>query len=108
MTKREEWVARVREWKASGETSAAFAEGKPYTGSGLRYWASRLAREAAGGGTRVRVARVVRVGRPRRAAAPDPSVVVEVGAARITVRPGFDEATLAAVLAALVAGGRLA
>ncbi len=105
MTNRDAWVERVAAWKASGQTSAAFAEGKPFTGSGLRYWASRLAREATGGGSRVRVARVVRVDRPRRAAVSDPVVVVEVGAARISVRPGFDRGLLAAVLEVALAAG---
>jgi hypothetical protein len=45
-----------------------------------------------------------RVGRPR-AAPSDPTLVVELGPARVSVRPGFDRATLAAVIELLAARG---
>ncbi|HXD58869.1 MAG TPA: hypothetical protein VN606_13155 [Thermoleophilaceae bacterium] len=50
-----------------------------------------------------RLARVVRAARP--APAPETAVVIEVGAARLAVRRGFDRGVLHAVLEVL-GGGR--
>ncbi len=112
MADQEAWAQRVSEWKSSGLTSAAYCDGKPFTAGGLRHWAHRLSRgrqqEQA-----VRLARVVRVSAPRRSsrepspvAAGSEALVVEIGAARVAVRPGFDRATLVAVLEVLAAGTR--
>ncbi len=96
----------MAEWRASGQSSTAFSEGKPFTASGLRHWAHRLSK-----GLSPRRPRVVRVDRrPRTTELPAPSgdasVVLELGAARLVVRPGVDRALLAAVLeVALAAGG---
>jgi len=102
---------RVAEWRASGQTSTAFSEGKPFTASGLRHWAHRLSKEPSPP-RRLRMVRVER--RPQAAegaaAIADASLVVELGPARVVVRPGFDRALLAAVLevALAAAGGRAA
>lgn len=100
----------MAEWRASGQTSTAFSEGKPFTASGLRHWAHRLSKEP-----QPRRLRVVRVQRRRKAIestgpSPDACLVVELGPARVVVRPGFDRALLAAVLevALAAAGGRAA
>jgi hypothetical protein len=58
----------------------------------------------------VRIARVVRLRGAREPSRVDPApalpaIVVELGAARVTVRPGVDRATLAAVLEVLTAVG---
>jgi transposase len=93
------WAKRVAEWKASGLTSPAFCAGKDFTPGGLRHMAHRL-----GVGRRprpVRIAKVVRLESPRRAEQPSASasaVVVELGAARVVVRPGVDRGTLAMVV----------
>lgn len=109
MTRREVWARRVAEWRASGKTSAAFAAGQPFTGSGLRHWAHRLSKEPRPP-RRLRVVRVERRPRAAERAAPsaDASLVVELGPARVVVRPGFDRTLLAAVLevALAAAGGR--
>jgi hypothetical protein len=129
MTKTEsKWAARVAAWRASGQTAPEFCEGKDFKAGGLRYWASRLhkgkdatptrdervarvpqavqppaaAKEASPPG-QVRLARVVRAARP--APAPEAAVVIEVGAARLAVRRGFDRGVLRAVLEVL-GGGR--
>jgi hypothetical protein len=99
----------VAEWKASGLSSPAYCAGKEFTAGGLRHWAHRLA-HGEQRRPRVRVARVVRVRREEREArspAGDrpPEVVVEIGAARIAVRPGFDREALAAVVEVLAAAG---
>lgn len=92
---------RVAEWRASGLTSREFCEGKDFTAGGLRHWAHQLKR----GGhaeARFRMAKVVRLPAAP-APTPAPNLVVEFGAARIVVRPGFDRATFAAVLEELTA-----
>jgi hypothetical protein len=96
------WAERVREWRASGCTAREFAEGREFQASTLVYWASCLRRGRVGGigpeqrQRRVRMARVVRS--PARI---DDSIVVAVGAARVAVRAGFDEALLRRVVKAL-------
>jgi hypothetical protein len=100
------WAERVREWKASGQTAKAFAEGRDFKASTLVYWASCLRRGRVGAiptqkrsqkrPPRVRMARVVRT--PARV---DDSIVVAVGVARMAVRAGFDEALLRRVVKAL-------
>jgi hypothetical protein len=96
------WSERVREWKASGRTARQFAEGRDFKASTLAYWASCLRRSRVGAGASpkrqppVRMARVVR--NPTR---DDDSIVVAVGAARVAVRAGFDEALLRRVVKTL-------
>jgi len=121
MENRAIWEGRVAEWKASGLTSEKYSEGKSFTAGGLRHWAYRLGmvnRRKPKAAT-IRLARVVREATPeateRKAAAevvfggkaPAEALVVECGAVRVAVRPGFDQGTLAAVLDVLAArGGR--
>ena len=48
MTETEErWAERVAAWRASGQTSREYCEGRDFTAGGLRHWAYRL-RKAAG------------------------------------------------------------
>ncbi len=118
------WAERVAAWQASGVSSYAFAEGRGFTAGGLRYWASRLRREAAEARPprSVRLARVLRSagsGSTASAAASLPTeasqadevvvespVVVELGGTHVAVRRGFDRATLAAVLEVVTAVAR--
>jgi transposase len=114
MADQETWAKRVSEWRSSGLTSTAYCEGKPFTAGGLRHWAHRLSRGRQQDRPAVRVARLVRVSELRSssqdelspAVAVVPDVVVEIGTARIAVRPGFDRGTLAAVLDVLAATTR--
>lgn len=94
------WAERVREWKASGQTAKEFAASREFKPSTLVYWASCL---RTGGGAHkkqekrgVRIARVVRVATPT-----DGAIVVAVGAARVSVRAGFDPEVLRQVVLAL-------
>jgi len=110
------WARRVAAWKGSGLTSEAFCKGKPFTAGGLRYWAHKIRQERPGKTDQpvIRIGRVLRRPGPVDAASKpaQPSVnekveaiVVEVGAVRVAVRPGFDRPTLAAVLDLLTTGG---
>jgi hypothetical protein len=91
------WAARVAAWRSSGETAPRFCKGKEFSPGGLRYWSSRLGKDAAVG--EVRMARVV-----REISAPEPvesPIVVETGGVRVAVRRGFDREALRAVLSLL-------
>lgn len=117
MADRATWVKRVAEWRASGLTAPVFCQGQPFTPGGLRCWASLLGREERrkAAAPALRLGRVLR--RPTAAAAPEvprpdrcrpvlaptAALTVECGALRVAVRPGFDRATLAAVLDVLTA-----
>jgi hypothetical protein len=96
------WSERVRDWKESGRTAREFAEGREFKASTLVYWASCLRRGRVGAAApkkrqpRVRMARVV-----RSQSRVDDSIMVAVGAARVAVRAGFDEALLRRVVKAL-------
>jgi hypothetical protein len=113
----ETWVARVAEWKASGERAETFSRRGGYAASTLRWWASKLKRDMTTSATApaatppaVTLARVVRT--PAAEAAPEvPSraIVLEVvdAGVRIAIEPGADPTTLAMVLGVLrECGGR--
>jgi hypothetical protein len=91
---KEKWSERVRAWRASGQEASAFAAGKGYEASTLRWWASRLGREE-------QPLRIVPVVPRASSAAAQGDVVVEVGGARVRVTAGFDGALLAEVVRAL-------
>ena len=95
------WGERVRDWRASGKTAEAFAAGRDFEATTLRYWASRLKTEAASTSSPP-LARVVRVRsqEPRQDAAGS-ELEVLVGGARIVVRRGFDAELLQRVAVAL-------
>ena len=122
------WAARVAAWRASGQTAPAFCAGKDFKPGGLRYWASQLRKGKDAAPTKdervargpqaaplpaaakeaaplepVRLARVVRAAPPT--PAPETAIVIEVGAARLAVRRGFDREVLRAVVEVL-GGGR--
>ena len=103
----ETWKKRVASWRASGQTAEEFSNGRPWSLSTLRWWSSRLGREASSVAAPVRIARLVR------ATAPLPrdrggSIVVEMLDARlrITIERGAERDTVAAVLGVLVPEAR--
>lgn len=98
MTNEAKWAMRVAGWKASGLSAPAFAAGKDFSASGLRYWANHLSRKQAAEGSEVRIARVVTSGGMVESETP---VILEVDGARVALRRGFDRAVLADVLTAL-------
>lgn len=93
------WRGRVTAWQRSGLTADAFCADKPFAASTLRWWASRLRRAPAPTFVELRPSRAVVV-------PPPTELVVEVGAARVRLTPGFDPALLGAVVAALAGGAR--
>jgi hypothetical protein len=106
MADRATWAKRVKEWRASGQTSEAFCEGKPFTAGGLRNAAHLV--ERGGAAPSVRIARVVRVREPAAASTPEVPevpVLVELGGARVFVSRGVDREALATVLDVLAARG---
>ena len=94
------WRERVGAWRASGLTAEAFASGKAFSASTLRWWSSRLGRAPS-------VAFLELLPRPTVTAPELPrDLVVEVGPARVRVAPGFDPTLLVAVVRALAEGTR--
>jgi len=89
-----DWAERVKAWRESGQTAPAFAEGKGFSDSLLRWWSTELVRRSRKE-PRVRSVRVVRQ------AAAIASLTVSIGAARIEVRAGFDGDLLRGVVDAL-------
>ena len=95
-------------WRASGEDAGTFCRREGCSAHTLRWWASKLKREA---GPEVRLARVVRR-QSADAERRDGRIVIEAAAAgaRVAVEGGVDRATLAMVLELLGvsvgAGGR--
>ncbi len=91
------WAARVKDWRASGETAGAFCKGKDFSPGGLRYWSSRL-RKGVLSAPRTGEVRLARVVRSAGLSEGETPIVIEVGRARVGVRRGFDAATLRSVL----------
>ena len=99
------WKKRVAEWRASGQTAAAFSAGRGWSPQTLRWWSSRLGRKAQP--PIVRVAQLVRATAGGHDARGAGAVVVEDLDARlrITIEAGAEQALVTTVLA-VVAGRR--
>jgi len=98
------WKKRVASWRASGKTAKAFSAGRRWSAGTLLWWSSRLGRDAGTSAAEVRFAQVVR----SRVSEQEPAggaIVVEWLEARLrlTIQPGADRETLAAVLTMLAA-----
>jgi len=93
MANRADWAERVRAWRASGLSAAEFSRGKGYAPKSLSWWSNHLKslERKEQGGAAVSMARVVRDDGRR-------ELVVEVGALRVLVQPGFDAELLREVL----------
>jgi hypothetical protein len=98
----QQWLERVRSWRASGKSAGAFAAEHGYAEATLRWWASRLSRphDARRRRDRTRAtppASVALVRVVRKDASPSTSgseVVVKIGAGSIVVTRGSDEHAL--------------
>lgn len=98
-TSRVEWARRVRRWRASGQSAAAFAARTRCKVATLRWWAWRLASDERRPAAFVDATALLE---PTSAALP--SVELHIGESlRIRVSPGFDAKLLREVVLALVA-----
>jgi hypothetical protein len=111
--KTEIWKSRVTAWKASGQTAEVFAASHDFMAGTLRWWASRLRREARheAAAPEVRLARVVRRRttsgrRTEEVTLPASGLVLELHDVhvRISLHGRVDRDALAIVLAVLRAG----
>lgn len=125
MTKhtREKWTARIRDWRASGQSAEDYAADKDYEAASLRWAASQVGALAKPAAPKQAPSAATRR-RPRASApkAPAPrfapvrvrrsavtllgEMVVEVGNARIRVSRGTDMTFLGEVVRALQGVGR--
>src|SRR5665213_2849932 len=115
----QKWAERVESWRESGLTSEQYSDGRGFSANGLRHWAYKLGKTERRRPTvevpEVRIVRIVRAtataptpASMAASSAPthaDPSLGIEVGPVRVVVRPGFDRATLVAVLDVLASHG---
>ncbi len=107
----QKWAERVASWRESGLTSEKFCEGREFSANGLRHWAYKLGQtKRRRRKPKLRIARVVRATAPAKAIESTPlpvdsSIVLELGAARIVVRPGFNCAMLTELIDVLAARG---
>lgn len=90
------WQHRVRRWRASGLTAAAFAAREGLNAGTLRWWSSQLGREVEAPSFVDVTALVV----PHSPPTESLEVVIR-DAVSVRVKPGFDAALLRAVVAAL-------
>ncbi len=126
------WTERVQQWRDSGLTARKFSTGRGFSAGGLRHWAHRLSRRGVAAAVLTRSPRTKRaaaaVGKdermpqtttmPLRSKAPPGSkvrvvrverttaaapLVVEIGAARLSIAHGADVAIVRAALAMLIA-----
>jgi hypothetical protein len=104
MTKAAEWATRVKQWRASGQQSREFCDGKGYSAKNLLWWSSYFRRNglpATSAVSSVALARVVRraevVGSGKGNDAGG-GVVIELSGVRVRVDAGTDRTTLAMVV----------
>jgi hypothetical protein len=95
-TEQERW-GEVERWRASGESAAAYANRHGYSRASLANWAAALKRSAAA----IAKPRFVRLEVATSSAA---ELCIEVGEARVRVKPGFNAALLREVITALGSG----
>lgn len=89
-------AALVHQWRASGLSASAFARRHGFAPQNLPRWAARL--DSSSPAPAPAALTFVRL-----ETAPRAPLVVEVGAARVRVEPGFDPALLREVVVALTA-----
>lgn len=97
------WKERVARWRTSGETAEAFSAGRGWSPKTLRWWSSRLGRDAA-----PPVVRMAQLIRPAASGERAGVIVVELleVRVRVTIDPGADRETVATILELLAVRGR--
>jgi hypothetical protein len=99
---REEWEARIAAWRASGQSAEAFASGRGLKPGTLRWWSSHLRRRGASASKpKVDFARVVAKSARDEGRGETGIELILPSGCRVRVAPGFDAATLRAVVDAL-------
>lgn len=88
------WLAIVAEYRQSGLTAVEFSQQRQVSVHSLRHWSGRLK-------LRPELSKGVRLARVVRGAETSEQIVIERAGARVAVAPGFDRATLRAVLEVL-------
>ena len=98
-SRKEFWRGHIRKWASSGQTVVAYCRAHQLSKSAFHFWKSAL---------KCRDARIAVSAEPpafaevRIAARPEASIEIAFGGGRrVQVHPGFDEETLARVLAVL-------
>ena len=102
----QKWTGRVQGWRDSGLTVREFSKERGFSPSALWHWARQfkqreIATRTAATNPACRV-RMVRVERIAAVTAPA-TLTVEIGAARLSVPSGADQAMLRATIGALLA-----
>jgi hypothetical protein len=111
---KEIWRRRVLAWKASRQGAGEFCAGEEFSAGSLRHWAWLLGLTRRRRGVPkttaepVQLARVVRVSGASGSRVDGGTMFIEIGRARVEVRVGVDEATLATVMRVLDAYDRTA
>lgn len=101
--RREEWIARIADYQASGQTMKAWCTANLVSKDQLRYWLRAL-KNRSSSATAPTVSRFVplSISEPS-AGAQSPMLFVHVGSARIALQAGFDAQLLREAVAALEA-----
>jgi hypothetical protein len=91
------WKAIIAEYRASKLSALEFSQQRQVSVHAVRYWSARL-----------KPSKEIRLARLLRDDASDGQIVIEGSGVRIAVAPGFDRATLRAVLEVLAEIGNAA
>ena len=97
---RDQWLQRVRAWKASGLTCAKFVKGKGFSASALRWWTWKLGSEGEELEPRAERVDFFEVVAPT---SEGRGLTLRLGRVEVEVIRGFDAETLARVLDVLEA-----
>jgi hypothetical protein len=111
---KEQWTRHVEAWRSSGSSAREYCQGRALKVSGLRYWSSRIRREAGQAlnetfeGARFAKVRTTKGAKGRVRSSPPSPLLVHVGEVRVEVAGDFDADTLRRVLEVLrsTGGGR--
>lgn len=101
-TRRQEWVAYIADYKASGLTMSAWCAANQFTLHQLKYWLRKL-KDVSSTALQTDSARWVplSVTDSSAVAASSTSLIVRIGKASIELRPGFDPRLLREAVHAL-------
>ena len=93
------WRGRVAAWERSGESVRGYCRAREVSEAAFHFWKRELKRRDAGAATNAERSAFAEVRLPSFAVHEALIEIAVVGSRRIRVHPGFDEETLARVLA---------